>query len=404
MRMGSALLSRSPEESQAYLRLVPCRCGETEFHSFPTVWRDGEQRLKQYAGPCARCGTPRQFVFAEAELPVPASTDRVVFGRDGSVSTLLDPGQWLALANRAARAVTSDIDETQARTAMAYAVAALEEVLHFLPPNAGDFDSVPEACFVSALGRGVLLREPPGTFRKARLMARLAAYRRLCGRLRRSNPEGPPSSPAPTSSPAIAATPIPLPSCLLIVDRENKTLSFPTFVLGAGAEAFIAAVRAQSAVSGVKMPPEPSRDTAGGTVTWSPVPLGVIRGFTVVIHLYALADDPSLLPLLAAEIEHVRGIVITDAADKPSARTAAPSSESQQVLLFPLVKSLQQSPRPVVLLGSAALAQNWYTLGGPKETAQLEVATARTNAQASIGTAQALAAFRAIGKAMLLAL
>lgn len=181
MRMGSALLSRSPEESLAYLRLVPCRCGETEFHSFPTVWRDGDQRLKQYAGPCARCGTPRQFVFAEAELPPPASAGRVVFGRDGSVSTLLDPGQWLALANRAARAVTSDIDEAQARTAMAYAVAALEEVLHFLPPNAGDFDSVPEACFVSALGRGVLLREPPGTFRKARLMARLAAYRRLCG-------------------------------------------------------------------------------------------------------------------------------------------------------------------------------------------------------------------------------
>ena len=349
-----------------------------------------------------RCGTPRQFVFAEAELPLPA-TGKVVFGRDGSVSTLLDPGQWLALANRAARAVTDDIDETQARTAMAYAVAALEEVLHFLPPNAGDFDSVPESCFVSPLGRGVLLREPPGTFRKARLMARLAAYRRLCGRMRRSSPDGTISSPAPASSPLIATSPMPLPSCLLVVDRENKKLSFPTFVIGAGAHAFVSAVRAQTPDSGVTPSPTPSQDTANGTIIWSPVPLGVIRGFTAVIHLYALADDPSLLPLFTAELEHVRGIIVTDAADTKSNRTST-SPDEPLTLLPPLVKSLQQSPRPVVLLGDEALAQKWQNFGGPKEVERIGPTQTSDEARASIQKTDALAAFRAIGKAMLLSL
>lgn len=402
--MGSALLSRSPEESLAYLRLVPCSCGETEFHSSSTVQLDGNQRLKRYAGPCVRCGAPRQFVFAEAELPPPAAPGKVVFGRDGSISTLLDPGQWLALANRAARAVTGDIDETQARTAMAYAVAALEEVLHFLPANAGDFDSVPEACFVSALGRGILLREPPGTFRKARLMARLAAYRRLCGRMRRSSPDGIASSPAPASSPLIATSPMPLPSCLLVVDRENKTLCFPTFVLGAQARAFVAAVRAQSPDSGVNSPPAPGQDTADGTIAWSPVPLGVIRGFTAVIHLYALADDASLLPLLSAELEHVRGIIVTDGADKKPSATSARPGDLPQTLLAPLVKSLQQNPRPVVLLGDEALAQKWQELGGPKEVERIGSAQPPAGAQAGIPKSDALAAFRAIGKAMLLSL
>ena len=402
--MGSALLSRSPEESLAYLRLVPCSCGETEFHSSPTVRHDGNQRLKQYAGPCVRCGTPRQFIFAEAELPPPPASGKVVFGRDGSVSTLLDPGQWLALANRAARAVTDDIDETQARTAMAYAVAALEEVLHFLPPNAGDFDSVPESCFVSPLGRGILLREPPGTFRKARLMARLAAYRRLCGRMRRSSPDGIASSPAPASSPLIATAPMPLPSCLLVVDRENKKLSFPTFVIGAGARAFVSAVRAQSPDPGVNPSPAPSRDTADGTIIWSPVPLGIIRGFTAVIHLYALADEASLLPLFTAELEHVRGIIVADAADDKSRRTSPPPGEPPPVLLAPLVESLQQSPRPVVLLGDEALAQKWRTLGGPKEAERIMPTQPPPGAQTGIQKNDALAAFRALGKAMLLSL
>lgn len=400
--MGSALLSRSPEESLAYLRLVPCSCGETEFHSAITVHWEGNQQLKQYAGPCVRCGTPRQFVFAEAELPLAAPTGRIVFGREGSVSTLLDPGQWLALANRAARAVTSDIDEMHARTAMAYAVAALEEVMHFLPANAGDFDSVPEACFVSALGRGVLAREPPGTFRKARLVARLAAYRRLVGRLRRSSPEGLASPPPPASSPAIAPSPMPLPSCLLVVDRDTKTLCLPAFVIGAGARAFVAAVQAQSADSGVESAPEPRSGSPPGTVAWRPVPLGVIRGFTAVIHLYALADDPSLLPLLAAELAYVRGIVVTEAADKEGLGTAGPPGEDAQVLLAPLIKSLQQSPCPVVLFGGESLAQSWQELGGPKEAERIDSASPRMGARAA--NRDALAAFRALGKAMLLSL
>lgn len=373
--MGPALLSRSEEETLAYLRLVPCSCGETEFRVATTVRMDGNRVVKQYAGPCARCGAPRQFAFAEAEPLAPAPPGKVVFGREGTVSTLLDPGQWLALANRAARAVTGDVDEAQAQTAMAYAVAALEEVLHFLPAEAGDFDSVPETCFVSPLGRSVLAREPPGTFRKARLVARLAAYRRLVGRMRRSNPQ--------------VAAPMPLPSCLLVVDREKKTLSFPTFVVGAGARDFIALLRAQTASTAVRRQAEPPLAAPGGGPLWSPIPLGTIRGYAAVIHLYGVEDDPSLLPLLSAEAEHIRGVILVG--QEPPAAPPSP----QRVLQEALARCLWAAPRPVVVFGQQELAQSWTQLGGPAPVERIDPEPAATGA---------LAAFRAIGKAMLLSL
>jgi hypothetical protein len=412
--MALPLLSRSAEETLAYLRLAPCSCGETEFRGKTTLRREGEKTLKLYAGPCVRCGAARQFVFAEEALPRPTVEGKVVFGRAGTVSTLLDPGQWLVLANRAARAVTSEVDEAQAQSAMAYAVAAVEEVLQFLPPGASDFDSVPEARFVSPLGRGVLLKEPPGTFQKARLMARLQAYRRLSRRLRPSSPgvgsspgiassPGIPSSPGVASSPGIPSSsgvasspgipsteqPLPseLPGSVVVVDRENKRLSFPTLVVGAGARDFIAAVRAAAPASADPEAADTKAPSPEG-VARAAIALGVIRGYAAFLHLSGFEAAPELLPLLAAEAPSAWGAVLV----APGAAARAQSTEETGAacpLLSVLVKHLPRT-RPVVVFGEEALADRWTRLGGSVPVERV--------------TAGALAAFRAIGKAMLLSL
>lgn len=377
--MVPPLPSRSAEETLAYLRLVPCSCGETEFRGQTTLRQEGEKTLKQYAGPCVRCGAARQFVFAEEALPGPGVAGKVVFGRAGTVSLLLDPGQWLVLANRAARAVNSEVDEVQAQSAVAYAVAAVEEVLQFLPPGSRDFDSVPEACFVSPLGRGVLLKEPPGTFQKARLWARLLAYRRLSQRQRPSSPGFFGAEQAPSME---------LPGSVVVVDREKKRLSFPTLVVGAGAGDFIAAVRAAAPASAEPRSEDPTAPPPAG-VSRTPIALGVIRGYVTFLHLYGFEAEAQL-PLLAAEAPLAWGAVLVQSG---ASACALPATEkgADSSLLSMLAKHLQPT-RPVVVFGEPALADLWTRLGGSSPVEHVTSA------------AGALAAFRAIGKAMLLAL
>ncbi|HWU90486.1 MAG TPA: hypothetical protein VN253_24645, partial [Kofleriaceae bacterium] len=65
------------------------------------------------------------------------------------------------------------------RTALARAIAALEEVTKFIPPGA---DRVPPEALFTPAGRGVYDREP-GRFRIARLAAVLDVYRGLLAKL-----------------------------------------------------------------------------------------------------------------------------------------------------------------------------------------------------------------------------
>jgi hypothetical protein len=101
----------------------------------------------------------------------------VVFGGD-EPSELLDPGQWLAYADDRARRVPADrsaLDGEQRRAvdhALASAVAALDEVLKFIPDGA---DSVPETAFFTVYGQTVHAREP-GRFNAARLKAVRDSY------------------------------------------------------------------------------------------------------------------------------------------------------------------------------------------------------------------------------------
>ena len=101
----------------------------------------------------------------------------VRFG-DDRPSELLDPGEWLAVADAYAStgpADTSQLDPESARRLdadLATAVAALDEVLKFVPAGA---DAVPVEAFWSDRGRAVHAAEP-GRFRAIRLRAVRDAY------------------------------------------------------------------------------------------------------------------------------------------------------------------------------------------------------------------------------------
>jgi hypothetical protein len=171
-------LARTNAETHVFLRLQACSsCGETDCRFRSSVVRVGDALCSRYTGTCPRCGNQRIFDFRlpeEIEMP-PA--DGVSYGGDAP-SVLLDAGQWLSHADDRARRVPANrvgLDQAEqraARHALASAVAALDEVLKFLPEGA---DRVPESAFFTEQGRAVFAREP-GRFSKARLEAVRDAY------------------------------------------------------------------------------------------------------------------------------------------------------------------------------------------------------------------------------------
>jgi hypothetical protein len=167
---------RSVAEEHLYMDLHPCACGEADWRQLKGVQRYADNELvKAFEGPCPRCGTPREFLFIVPETPFFAP-----LGYGGpEPSSILDAGQFLAESDRLVRLVPASLaglDEAarkQAQSRMAWGVAALEEVLKFIPAGA---DAVPESALISPESVR-FSREMPGQFRGLRLEARLQAYR-----------------------------------------------------------------------------------------------------------------------------------------------------------------------------------------------------------------------------------
>ncbi|WP_067860987.1 hypothetical protein [Nocardia shimofusensis] len=165
--------ARTNAEARLFLRLQPCHvCGTADcaFRS-AVVTVDGEL-ASRYSGECAGCGTTRQYEFRMPDQVLPPPTDTVRFGADNP-SELLDPGMWLWYSDQCARQVPErganldDRGRRAARHTLATALAAVEEVLKFLPDSA---QAVPATAFSSMDGRAVYEREP-GRFTRARLEA-----------------------------------------------------------------------------------------------------------------------------------------------------------------------------------------------------------------------------------------
>jgi hypothetical protein len=179
-------VARTNREAHLYMDIHPCSCGEVRFDRRSSVVYVDDDLASRYSGTCARCGAGREFTFRmPADITVPAAPDQVRFGGD-TPSVLIDPGEWLLVADRHSRAVPADparLDpprRRQARLELATAAAAIEEIMKFAEPGA---DAVPASACWTARGISVYDQEP-GRFRLSRLSAVRDTYRRLMVRYR----------------------------------------------------------------------------------------------------------------------------------------------------------------------------------------------------------------------------
>jgi hypothetical protein len=171
------LLARTNKEAHVHMELNPCRCGDPTRPTGSAVFNLDGVLASHYSGTCPTCGTAREFLFRLPEEVVVVPPGTVAFG-DGAPSELVDPGEWLLVSDRYAAAVPSDpawLDgdaRGRARRSLQHAVAALDEVLAFLPDGA---DAVPVDAFRTERGRKMWATEP-GRFSRLRLGAVRGAY------------------------------------------------------------------------------------------------------------------------------------------------------------------------------------------------------------------------------------
>jgi len=163
--------------------LHPCTCGCSRFDRTSSVADTAAGLCSHYRGTCAECGTPREFTFLLPESPYEIATDADLFGGEGT-SELLDPGEWMFVADRYAsvvpHAVPTDPEARgEARTLMATAYAALTEAIAFVDPRE---QRVPAAAFRTDLGREWYAAEPE-RFSLIRLESVQSAYRELLSEL-----------------------------------------------------------------------------------------------------------------------------------------------------------------------------------------------------------------------------
>ncbi|MFE6923267.1 hypothetical protein ACFVAV_19720 [Nocardia sp. NPDC057663] len=167
--MTTALpLARTNAEARLFLRLRPCAaCGarRCEFRS-SVIAADGP--ASRYAGQCESCGAHREYVFRLPEQILPPPAGRVRFG-GAQASQLLDPGEWLHYSRICADQAGpgDDAQSAAARHALATALAAVEEVVKFIPDSAS---AVPAAAFFADAGQAIFAAEP-GSFDRDRLEA-----------------------------------------------------------------------------------------------------------------------------------------------------------------------------------------------------------------------------------------
>ncbi|MGW2614720.1 hypothetical protein [Streptomyces sp. NPDC001500] len=153
------LTARSSFEAHLYMDLHPCECGSGDFERGHRLEQHGDDIVAVYEGACRQCGTVRRFVFRMTdEIPPPPPA----FGGP-QPSQIIDPGEFADVAFRISESAgvrllnTPEAEQHKLRDAVAYAVAAFEEIPKFIPPGE---DAVPADAFTSETGRARYRREP----------------------------------------------------------------------------------------------------------------------------------------------------------------------------------------------------------------------------------------------------
>ena len=179
-------VARTRDEAQIFLDLHGCdECGATEI-----AWQsalaevDGEV-TRRYYGTCGECGRDREAHFALLARPLAPEPGATVMFGGAEPSVLLDPGDWLLVADICGQAAGVDADAQAAerlaerRESLAIAVAAMDEALKFVPAGAAD---VPADAFFTERGRTVY-RRGPGRFSARRLRVVRDTYQDALDRL-----------------------------------------------------------------------------------------------------------------------------------------------------------------------------------------------------------------------------
>jgi hypothetical protein len=154
-------VARTRDEARLYLDLTPCECGAVDADwQHATGVQDGDL-VSVYDATCEQCGVDREYAFG---LPAKETAGEFPnFGAD-EPSQLIDAGRWIALADQLAGALPPDDPQTTVH-AMRIAVAAVDEVIKFVPPHQ---DAVPPSAFWTPEGRAVYDANP-GRFHRRRL-------------------------------------------------------------------------------------------------------------------------------------------------------------------------------------------------------------------------------------------
>ncbi|WP_327316685.1 hypothetical protein [Streptomyces sp. NBC_01235] len=153
------LTARSAFEAHLYMDLHPCECGSGDFDRQHRLEQHGDDIVAVYEGPCRQCGTTRRFVFRMAEeIPPPPPA---FGGREPS--QIIDPWEFAEVGFRISESTgikllnTPKSEHGKLRDAVAYTVAAFEEIPKFIPPGQ---DAVPASAFTSEAGKAGYRRDP----------------------------------------------------------------------------------------------------------------------------------------------------------------------------------------------------------------------------------------------------
>ncbi|MDX2393767.1 hypothetical protein NJL88_27635 [Streptomyces sp. DK15] len=157
--------------------LHACECGSFDFDRQHRLELRGNDFVAVYEGVCRRCGLIRHFEFRMAEeIPPPAPA----FG-DPEPSRIIDPGEFADVGYRMSGSAGLELlnrpksEHHKYRAAMAYALAAFEEVFKFVPP---DQDAIPADAFTSEAGK-TRYRNRPGKFRRTLIQMHIDSARRV---------------------------------------------------------------------------------------------------------------------------------------------------------------------------------------------------------------------------------
>ncbi|HEY3563013.1 MAG TPA: hypothetical protein VGL05_36360 [Kribbella sp.] len=165
----SFAVARTRDEAQLYLELHPCPdCGADDAPWEQALVEVDGELASSYAAICPGCSAEREYLFGVPEHETPVRGWPTFGGAEPS--DIIDAGQWLDVADRAAAAVPTD--PVEAGRVLAIAHAAVAEVIKFVPAGA---DAVPEDEFWTPEGQAARAAGP-GRFRLDRLLVTRDTY------------------------------------------------------------------------------------------------------------------------------------------------------------------------------------------------------------------------------------